>query len=178
MSPPNILPTFSKDISSKELTHSEEGNDHELSGLLSGVQKDLNAQQEQDAEGRRRLSNWLGVDDDVSTPIRRSRRQRVVLSAGLFIMLILGATFLPPFFSCNTTSNKKSHPNAQFVGSELRSNGTHDFKRIVLLVSIDGLRADYLDRGFTPHLLDISKKGLRAKYMKPIFPVSYVISMM
>lgn len=33
-------------------------------------------------------------------------------------------------------------------------------------------RADYLDRGLTPHLLDISKKGLRAKYMKPIFPVS------
>jgi hypothetical protein len=32
-------------------------------------------------------------------------------------------------------------------------------------------RADYLDRGLTPHLLDISKKGLRAKYMKPIFPV-------
>lgn len=34
-------------------------------------------------------------------------------------------------------------------------------------------RADYLDRGLTPHLLDISKKGLRAKFMKPVFPVSY-----
>ena len=33
-------------------------------------------------------------------------------------------------------------------------------------------RADYLDRGLTPHLLDISKKGLRAKFMKPVFPVS------
>jgi hypothetical protein len=33
-------------------------------------------------------------------------------------------------------------------------------------------RADYLDRGLTPHLLDISKKGLRAKSMKPVFPVS------
>ena len=33
-------------------------------------------------------------------------------------------------------------------------------------------RADYLDRGLTPHLLAISKKGLRAKWMKPIFPVS------
>ena len=32
-------------------------------------------------------------------------------------------------------------------------------------------RADYLDRGLTPHLLDISKKGLRAKFMKPVFPV-------
>ncbi|TFY77705.1 hypothetical protein EWM64_g6306 [Hericium alpestre] len=46
----------------------------------------------------------------------------------------------------------------------------HVGNRTVLIVSIDGLRADYLDRGFTPHLLDISKLGLRAKYMKPIFP--------
>jgi hypothetical protein len=37
-------------------------------------------------------------------------------------------------------------------------------------------RADYLDRGLTPHLLDISKKGLRAKFMKPVFPVSLPIS--
>lgn len=77
-----------------------------------------------------------------------------------------------------------------FNGDTLRSNGTHDFKRTVLLVSIDGLRdaffdvrslpsaaniihrADYLDRGLTPHLLDISKQGLRAKFLKPVFPVS------
>ncbi|KAG2362933.1 alkaline-phosphatase-like protein, partial [Suillus spraguei] len=36
--------------------------------------------------------------------------------------------------------------------------------------SIDGLRGDYLDRGLTPHLLDISRDGIRAKYMKPVFP--------
>lgn len=86
----------------------------------------------------------------------------------------------------------RTHPNSEFNGAELRSNGTHDFKRTVLIFSIDGLRrvllrcvtaltvltiississADYLDRGLTPHLLDVSKKGLRAKYMKPIFPV-------
>ncbi|KAF9220905.1 Phosphodiest-domain-containing protein [Gyrodon lividus] len=52
----------------------------------------------------------------------------------------------------------------------LFSNGTHEFKRTVILISIDGLRADYLDRGLTPHLLDISKQGIRAQYMKPIFP--------
>ncbi|KAN0127415.1 Phosphodiest domain containing protein [Lactarius tabidus] len=57
-----------------------------------------------------------------------------------------------------------------FDGQSLRSNGTQEFKRTVVLVSIDGLRADYLDRGLTPHLLDVSKKGLRAKFMKPVFP--------
>lgn len=38
------------------------------------------------------------------------------------------------------TCTIKSHPNLSFHGSELRSNGTHDFKRTVLMVSIDGLR--------------------------------------
>jgi len=81
-----------------------------------------------------------------------------------------------------------SQPHLLFHGNALRSNGTHNFRRTVLMVSIDGLRclgsfllyitwlmnhrADYLDRGLTPHLLDISKKGLRAKSMRPIFPVS------
>ncbi|KAG9315860.1 Phosphodiest-domain-containing protein [Chiua virens] len=69
----------------------------------------------------------------------------------------------------------------------LFSNGTHQFRRTVILISIDGLRqvlslglvrvlivysASYLDRGLTPHLLDISQQGLRAKSMKPVFPVS------
>lgn len=52
----------------------------------------------------------------------------------------------------------------------LYSNGTHEFKKTVLMISIDGLRADYLDRGLTPHLLDISREGMRAKYMTPVFP--------
>ncbi|KZT44440.1 Phosphodiest-domain-containing protein [Sistotremastrum suecicum HHB10207 ss-3] len=52
----------------------------------------------------------------------------------------------------------------------LRSNGTHQYRKTVLMISIDGLRADYLDRGFTPHLFEISQVGLRAKFMRPIFP--------
>ncbi|KAL4256686.1 Type I phosphodiesterase/nucleotide pyrophosphatase [Pleurotus pulmonarius] len=67
-------------------------------------------------------------------------------------------------------SSPSLHPNQTFVGEKLRSNGTHDFKRTVVLISIDGFRADYLDRGLTPHLLDISKQGIRAKFMRPIFP--------
>lgn len=34
--------------------------------------------------------------------------------------------------------------------------------------------ADYLERGLTPHLLAISKKGLRAKALQPIFPVRFL----
>ncbi len=40
----------------------------------------------------------------------------------------------------------------------------------VLLVSIDGFRADYLDRGITPNLLRIARSGVRAEGLRPSFP--------
>lgn len=51
-----------------------------------------------------------------------------------------------------------------------RWNGTHWFDKTVLIISLDGVRADYLERGLTPNLLSISKKGLRAEHMVPRFP--------
>jgi len=113
----------------------------------------------------------------------------MAIASSVLIVLILGASLSRPYLG---QAPFVPHPNSLYGGNELRSNGTHDFKRTVLLVSIDGLRyvadyvdtvllltnsprADYLDRGLTPHLLDISKKGLRAKYMKSIFPVSRLL---
>ena len=40
----------------------------------------------------------------------------------------------------------------------------------VVLISIDGFRADYLDRGLTPNLLALAADGVRAKAMRPSFP--------
>lgn len=40
----------------------------------------------------------------------------------------------------------------------------------VVLVSIDGFRLDYLDRGATPTLNALAAAGVRAKAMKPAFP--------
>jgi predicted AlkP superfamily pyrophosphatase or phosphodiesterase len=40
----------------------------------------------------------------------------------------------------------------------------------VLLVSIDGLRADMLDRGITPNLSRIVQDGVRARWMVPSYP--------
>ena len=40
----------------------------------------------------------------------------------------------------------------------------------LILVSIDGFRADYLDRGLTPALASIADDGVRAEAMKPAFP--------
>lgn len=40
----------------------------------------------------------------------------------------------------------------------------------VLLVSIDGMRADYLERGLTPNLARIAAEGVRAEWMNPSYP--------
>jgi hypothetical protein len=113
---------------------------------------------------------------------------KIALTALVLIILLIMGAFA--FMVLCGYPGQKRHPTASSV---LRSNGTHEFKPTVLIVSIDGLRcvllsiyevdvcklkcyynrADYLDRGLTPHLLALSKKGLRAKSMKPIFPVCW-----
>ncbi|KAF8532093.1 Phosphodiest-domain-containing protein [Gautieria morchelliformis] len=114
------------------------------------------------------------VLDDVP---RGWSRKALVITSVSFIGILLCASLLPPFFGYHPGSREKDGTDKVdgdkigfSQGETLRSNGTHDFKRTVLMVSIDGLRADYLDRGLTPHLLQISRTGLRAKWMRPIFP--------
>src|ERR1700744_2193076 len=40
----------------------------------------------------------------------------------------------------------------------------------VILVSIDGFRADYLERGLTPNIAALAAQGVRAQSMRPAFP--------
>ncbi|GAA5991727.1 hypothetical protein JCM10908_001113 [Rhodotorula pacifica] len=56
------------------------------------------------------------------------------------------------------------------AGKGKRWNGTHWFDPTVIIISLDGVRTDYLEEGLTPHLLDISRRGIRAEYMRPSFP--------
>lgn len=45
-----------------------------------------------------------------------------------------------------------------------------DLKPTVILVSLDGFRADYTEKFQTPVLNELAKKGVRAKWMTPSFP--------
>ncbi|MFZ4111319.1 MAG: alkaline phosphatase family protein, partial [Polymorphobacter sp.] len=40
----------------------------------------------------------------------------------------------------------------------------------LILISVDGLRPDYLDRGVTPNINALAASGVRAKAMRPSFP--------
>ncbi len=45
-----------------------------------------------------------------------------------------------------------------------------DLKPTVILVSLDGFRADYLDKFDPPTLMSLAREGVRARWMTPSFP--------
>lgn len=52
----------------------------------------------------------------------------------------------------------------------LRPSSEAGIRHPLVLISIDGFRADYLDRGLTPTLSALAADGVRAQAMKPAFP--------
>ncbi|KAJ2021375.1 hypothetical protein IW146_002025 [Coemansia sp. RSA 922] len=131
-----------------------------------------------------------GRTPDTQRQEERSRHLVLVRGVGLFLLLIptglillcLGAYVYGRACPAASTHEhhaeylslypvNKHHP-AETHDQRLLSNGTHWFKPTVILVSLDGFRADYLDRGITPELLHIGRQGLRADYMIPSFPSS------
>ena len=50
------------------------------------------------------------------------------------------------------------------------SNGTAMFAPTTILISLDGFRADFLNRGLTPRLSAFVKEGVSPLYMMPSFP--------
>jgi predicted AlkP superfamily pyrophosphatase or phosphodiesterase len=58
-----------------------------------------------------------------------------------------------------------------FVAGCARPAAKHDSAADpVILISIDGFRADYFDRGLTPALASLAASGVRADALKPAFP--------
>ncbi|CUS10363.1 unnamed protein product [Tuber aestivum] len=50
------------------------------------------------------------------------------------------------------------------------SNGTHDYKPTTLLISLDGFRADFLNRAMSPELTAMANSGLSSRWLTPAFP--------
>ena len=109
-----------------------ETDDLELRGLLSGVTTRGHVDE---AERGGRCWRWLAE----GSRNQWSVKGMTYVGAAL-ILFVLGASLSRPFLGFACKDVKGDHPNSKFVGSELRSNGTADFKRTVLIVSIDGLR--------------------------------------
>lgn len=72
--------------------------------------------------------------------------------------------------ACSSHAPSRSTP-APAPAAPASANAPHsDSAHSVLLISIDGLRADMLDRGITPHLSQLAHDGVRARWMTPSYP--------
>ena len=76
----------------------------------------------------------------------------------LFIVLIFGAF------------RASSHDSSATPTSKLLSNGTSTFAPTTILISLDGFRADFLQRGITPTLNRFISDGVSPRWMLPSFP--------
>ena len=92
-----------------------------------------------DPEERKGLLSTTNDDYDDEpddyTDAKPWKRKKIVFTAFIFIALLITGVIARAFL--RTTRPSPRHP---FTGTVLRSNGTHEFKRTVLIVSIDGLR--------------------------------------
>ncbi|GFF33631.1 uncharacterized pyrophosphatase/phosphodiesterase C725.05c [Aspergillus udagawae] len=127
----------------------EEGYRESESSLLSGSSSELDQRSEkQYADSRVR-------------PRRISWTKLVLVFAAvlvLFLIFLLGAYKASSGFRASHSPQR------------LLSNGTALFGPTTILISLDGFRADFLDRGLTPTLKALIADGVSPQYMLPSFP--------
>ncbi|KAF7716608.1 Uncharacterized protein PECH_004419 [Penicillium ucsense] len=104
-----------------------------------------------------------GKEGFIYEPPKRPSWQKLVLVSAiiavLFLILFLGAYKA-------SSSFRAIRPHAQ----RLLSNGTALFAPTTIMISLDGFRADFLDRDLTPALHSLVAKGVSPQYMNPSFP--------
>ncbi|CBF79613.1 hypothetical protein AN7550.2 [Aspergillus nidulans FGSC A4] len=133
----------------EEMYEMEEGHPEDESSLLSSSSSDLDErikEQYADIQNRQKVS-W--------------QKMSLVFSAMfvLFLILLLGAYKASAGFRASHSSVKT-----------LLSNGTALFAPTTILISLDGFRADFLNRGLTPTLNAFISEGVSPPYMHPSFP--------
>ncbi|MCJ1327538.1 hypothetical protein MMC10_004208 [Thelotrema lepadinum] len=124
----------------------------------------------------------LGEEDDsdasstssakvfIARPQTRWSRRRKLLH---FIFIPLGLVILFGLFvfgAYRASNQRKTLSIPPKTPKILRSNGTSNFAPTTILISLDGFRADFLNRGLTPTLNRFIKEGVSPKYMLPSFP--------
>ena len=83
----------------------------------------------------------------------------------LYSLMSVGFVLIALLAYKASQSDKHSGLNLSIV-----SNGTALFAPTTLMISLDGFRADYLNRGLTPRLNAFIKEGVSPLYMTPSFP--------
>ena len=97
---------------------------------------------------------------------KKSHRGRLTL-----IYLAIIGVFVGLLFGAYKASSSRRHKLAPTEHRLTRyNNGTHIFRPTTILISLDGFRADFLNRGITPALSAFIASGVSPIHMLPSFP--------
>lgn len=124
-------------------------------GSSTGESSDLDDIEEE--EHRRRDSKRL-LDG-------KSRRWRGICQCVLILLLVVIAFTILVLLAWRLSTKAPIPKGQQWV-----SNGTALFAQTTIIISLDGFRADFLNRGLTPRLNAFIKEGVSPLYMLPSFP--------
>ena len=151
-----------RDRLTEDAQHGEDGElmyEMEEGGMKEGSSTGESSDREDSDEVDRRQ---LGLVADAKRKRGQSWRRWVLIHSLIaigFAMLVLTAWKL--------SKNRKSMTVKK---QDYASNGTALFAPTTIIISLDGFRADFLQRDITPRLSAFVKEGVSPKYMNPSFP--------
>jgi predicted AlkP superfamily pyrophosphatase or phosphodiesterase len=105
--------------------------------------------------------NLRGVRSEKS-----ARRRQCCRWCFIYLLIVVGFSILV-LGAWRLSLNQKGGVKAN---QTMRSNGTALFAPTTILISLDGFRADFLNRGITPRLNKFVEEGVSPSYMLPSFP--------
>ena len=104
-------------------------------------------------------------DEEQKAKYRAPAKKRGIFA----IFLIILGLFIAFAFLAFRASKKRAFRLTPSQDTRF-SNGTHSFKPTTILISLDGFRADFLNRGLTPAMNAFIASGVSPRYMTPSFP--------
>lgn len=110
-----------------------------------------------DEVDRRRLGLVASAKAQRGRSWRRSIFLHLLIATGFSILVLV---------AWKLSKNSKARGRVQ----PLLSNGTALFAPTTITISLDGFRADFLQRGLTPRLNTLVRQGISPRYMRPSFP--------
>jgi len=96
--------------------------------------------------------------------------QKTSASHRPYLRFVLMFTIVSIFFALLAYGAYRASHSSQSISARQFSNGTHVFDATTILISLDGFRADFLQRELTPSLSAFVESGVSPSYMLPSFP--------
>lgn len=146
--------------------HGEDGElmfEMEQGGLKEGSETGDSTEREDSVEGDRK---GLLHGGDGSDGVERKRRKGFRWRKWLFIHALIATAFaILVLLAWKLSMHRRLGGRQDYV-----SNGTALFAPTTIIISLDGFRADFLNRGLTPRLNAFVREGVSPLYMLPSFP--------